>query len=129
MPYASTTSLLGQRESYFPNPGMPMMGMNGMGGGIGMMTPQMMSMNMNMMGTPIAGMQGMTYPSTNGMSAMSNMGGMSGMGSVAGMRQSSMVNLPGTMHMGGMGGVMTMEPPMDPRQRSAIDQWRQGVAP
>jgi hypothetical protein len=135
MPYASTSNLLqpGQRESYFPNPGMPMMGMNGMGGGMGgMMTPQMMNMNMNMMGTPIAGMQGMTYPSTTGMGAMSSMGGMggmSGMGSVAGMRQSSMVNLPGAMHMGGMGGVMTMEPPMDPRQRSAIDQWRQGVAP
>jgi hypothetical protein len=138
-PYGSTTNLLGQRESYFPQSGMPMMGMYPMGmavpnsyGGMGMMAPQMINpqiMNMNMMGTPIAGMQGMTYPSTGGMGAMSNMGGMGGRSGVGGIRQSSMVNLPNSMHMGGMGEVMMMEPPMDPRQRSAIDQWRQGVAP
>ena len=135
-PYGSTMNLPGQRESYFPQPGMPIMGMNSMGmatpngyGGMGMMAPQMMNMNMNMIGTPVAGMQGMTYPSAGAMGAMGNMGGMGGMGSVAGMRQPSMVNSPNSMHMGGMGGVMMVEPPMDPRQRSAIDQWRQGVTP
>jgi hypothetical protein len=135
-PSNSAMNLPGQRESYYPQAGMPMMGMNNMGmaapSGYGsmmapqMMNPQLMSMNMNMMGTPIAGMQGMAYPLVGG---MSNMGARSGMGSVAGMRQSSMMNLPGSMQMGGMGGVMMMEPPMDPRQRSAIDQWRQGVGP
>ncbi|KAF2690152.1 hypothetical protein K458DRAFT_412973 [Lentithecium fluviatile CBS 122367] len=145
-PSGSTMNFPGQRESYFPQPSMPMMGVNNMGmpaqGGYGsmsmmapqMMNPQLMGMNMNMMGMPIAGMQGMAYPAVGGMSHMGGgmSGGMSGMGSVAGMRQSSMGNLPGSMQMGGMsgmGGVMMMEPPMDPRQRSAIDQWRQGVAP
>ncbi|KAJ4295191.1 hypothetical protein N0V90_007201 [Kalmusia sp. IMI 367209] len=108
------------RESYFPQgqPMMPMMGMNSMNGmnGINMMNPQMMSMQMNMMGVPMNGMQGMAYP---------QMG-------MPGMRQSSMVNLP-QMGMGGMqmgmqpGMSMMMEPPMDPRQRDVIDRWRQSV--
>ncbi|KAL5428142.1 hypothetical protein PMIN07_008746 [Paraphaeosphaeria minitans] len=124
---SSVNLLGGQRNSYFPQaqPQQPMMGM----GGYGMMPQQMMGMQMNMAGTPMGGMQGLAYPQ------MGPMG-------MAGMRQSSMINLP-TMAMGGMNmsmgmmqpgmgmpqnmGPMMVEPPMDPRQRDAIDRWRSSV--
>lgn len=128
-PSRSSVNLLGgQRDSYFPQAQpMPMMGMNGMNGmsGYGMMPQQMMGMQMGMMAPPMMGMQGMAYP---------QMG-------MPGMRQSSMINLP-QMGMGGMGmmggmqpgmgmqqnmGTVMAEPPMDPRQRDAIDQWRSAV--
>ncbi|KAF2243625.1 hypothetical protein BU26DRAFT_523221 [Trematosphaeria pertusa] len=120
-PSMSTMNLPGQRDSYFPQPNMGMMGMNGMGvmpNGFGfpgnnmMMAPQMMpmSMNMGMMGMPT---QGMMYPQ------------MGGMGAMAGMRQSSMMNLP-TMQ---MQQPVMVEAPMDPRQRDVIDRWRQSVMP
>ncbi|KAJ4360603.1 uncharacterized protein N0V89_001169 [Didymosphaeria variabile] len=127
-PSMSSVNLLGaggQRNSYFPQapPQQPMMGMNG----YGMMPQQMMGMQMNMMGVPMNGMQGMGYPQVGPMG-------------MPGMRQSSMINLPsmsmGGMNMGvmqpGMGmppnmGTIMMEPPMDPRQRDAIDRWRSAV--
>jgi hypothetical protein len=96
----------GQRESYFPQANMGMMGMNGMG--MGMMSPQM-NMNMGMGG--MQGGMGMGYPQMP-----------------PGMRQSSMMNMP-PMQMGGIGlqqGMM-MEQPMDPRQRAQIDRWRSSV--
>jgi hypothetical protein len=124
---SSANLLGGQRNSYFPQaqPQQPMMGMSG----YEMMSPQMMGMQMNMAGMPTGGMQGMGYPQ------MGQMG-------TPGMRQSSMINLP-TMPMGGMNmnmgmmqpgmgmqqnmGAMMVEPPMDPRQRDAIDRWRSSV--
>lgn len=123
---SSVNLLGGQRNSYFPQASQqPMVGV-GMGG-YGMMPQQMMQMNMA--GMPMGGMQGMGYPQ------MGPMG-------VAGMRQPSMTNLP-TMPMGGMNmnmgmmqpgmgmqqnvGAMMVEPPMDPRQRDAIDRWRSSV--
>lgn len=122
---SSINLLGGQRNSYFP-PAHGQQAMMGMGG-YGMMPHPMMQMNMAGMG--MGGMAGMGYP---------QMGGM-GMG---GMRQSSMINLP-TMPIGGMNGSMGMmqpgmgmqqnmgpmmvEPPMDPRQRDAIDRWRSSV--
>ncbi|KAL5377679.1 hypothetical protein DPSP01_009604 [Paraphaeosphaeria sporulosa] len=124
---SSVNLLGGQRNSYFPQAQsqQPMMGM----GGYGMMPQQMMGMQMNMAGMPMGGMQGMGYPQ------MGPMG-------MAGMRQSSMINLP-TMPMSGMNmnmgmmrpgmgmqqnmGPMMVEPPMDPRQRDAIDRWRSSV--
>lgn len=129
----------GQRDSYFLQPvqGVPM-GMGGMNG-YGMMPQQMMGMQMGMMQPSMMGMQGMTYPqmgSSMGMPGMRQstmmgpppMGGM-GMGMSMGM-------MPQGMGMGGMQQNMPMgmgmntvmvEPPMDPRQRDAIDRWRSAV--
>jgi hypothetical protein len=141
-PAMSSMNLPGQRESYFPQANM------GMGMGIGvqpsmsmnnlnmgnmpnqfvypnqrqtMVPQQMMAMNMGMMGMPMNGMNGM-----QGMNPYGQMGGMPGM------RQSSMTNLPTMGAMGGMSmqqqhAMMMMEPPMDPRRRDMIDQWRSGV--
>ncbi|KAF1969554.1 hypothetical protein BU23DRAFT_557571 [Bimuria novae-zelandiae CBS 107.79] len=126
MPNASMSSvnlLGGQREPYFPqSQPMPMVGMNGMNG-FPMMPQQMMGMQMGMMPPQMMGMPGMPYP---------QMGAMG----MPGMRHSSMVNLPpmgvGMMNPQMMGlqqpmGTVMMEPPMDPRQRDAIDRWRSSV--
>lgn len=122
---SSVNLLAGQRNSYFPQaqPQQPMMGMPG----YGVMPQSMMGMQMNMMGMPMGGMQGMGYPQMNAMG-------------MPGMRQSSMINLPTmggmNMNMGmmqpGAGmqqnmGTLMVEPPMDPRQRDAIDRWRSAV--
>ena len=120
-PSRSSVNLLGgQRDSYFPQAQpMPMMGVNGMSG-YGMMPQQMMGMQMGMMAPPMMGMPGMAYP---------QMG-------MPGMRQSSMISLPQMGMMGGMQpgmgmqqnmGTVMVEPPMDPRQRDAIDRWRSAV--
>jgi hypothetical protein len=124
---SSVNLLGGQRNSYFPQAHLqqPMMGMSGHE----MMSPQMMGMQMNMAGMPTGAMLGMGYPQ------MGPMG-------MAGMRQSSMISLP-TMPMGGMNmnmgmmqpgmgmqqnmGPMMVDPPMDPRQRDAIDRWRSSI--
>jgi hypothetical protein len=117
----------GQRDSYFPQQAMPMgapMGMPGMpitpnsgfvypGSSPMMPQQQMMGMQMGMMGIPMNGMH-------NNM-MMNPYGQMP-----AGMRQSSMVNLPmGSANMSQQS--FQMEPPMDPRQRDMIDRWRNGV--
>jgi hypothetical protein len=116
-PATSTMNLPGQRDSYFPqvNMGMaPPYGMNNLaptGYGmstpnLNMMQPQMMPMNMGMMGMPGA------YP----YSPMA--GGMGG--------QAPMMNVPGYGPMTAL-QIQNMEPPMDPRQRDMIDRWRQGL--
>lgn len=122
--------IAGQRDSYFPQPNMPMaspMRMPGMNSsfvypGSGGMMPQhqqqqqMMAMNMGMMGMPMSGMQGAMLGNP-----YQQMGG--------GMRQSSMVNLPMNMSQMQMQQQhqMMMEQAMDPRQRDMIDRWRNGV--
>ncbi|KAF2874522.1 hypothetical protein BDV95DRAFT_487871 [Massariosphaeria phaeospora] len=122
-PSMSMTNLPGQRGSYFPSqstmgmPNAPFGMANGFGmppGNINMMPPQMMPMNMNMMGMPIQGMQGMQYPYQQ-------------MGAMGGMRQSSMLDLPMAMQMQQNPVMMMMGPPMDPRQRDQIDRWRQSI--
>lgn len=134
-PSMSSVNLVGgQRDSYFPQAQpMAMMGIKG-ANGFPMMQQQMMGMQMGMMTPQMMGMPGMAYP---------QMGAMG----MPGMRQSSMVNLPqmgmgGMGNMGGMGmrggmqpgmgmpqnmGTVMVEPPMDPRQRDAIDRWRSSV--
>jgi hypothetical protein len=118
-PAMSSMNLPAQRDSYFPQANPPMaaplgmpnmngMGMTPMGYPAGnMMQQPMMPMNMGMMGMPMNAMQGMNFP-------YQQMGGM---------RQSSMISLPMQMQQ----QAMMMEPPMDPRQRNMIDQWRNGV--
>lgn len=125
-PAMSNMNLPGQRDSYFPQSNIGMMGMGGgmnnmgmaqpnfvyPGNNMSMMPQQMMAMNMGMMGMPMGGMPGMpgmTYPYPQ----------------MGGMRQSSMINLPNPMQMQQQS--MMMEPPMDPRQRDMIDRWRNGV--
>lgn len=115
----------GDRSSHFPQANMGV-GMSNMNMSMPMLPPQMnamgmpvqmnMPMNMNMgMGM---GMQGMVYPQA-------------GPAMQPGMRAPSMM-IPPQMQFGGLGlqqqgqGMM-MEPPMDPRQRAAIDRWRESV--
>ncbi|KAF1950985.1 hypothetical protein CC80DRAFT_496497 [Byssothecium circinans] len=114
-PAMSTMNLPGQRDSYFPQPNMGMMGMNGMAMN-NVMPPQMNGMNMNM---GMMGVQGMGYP---------QMGGMPGMPQSTMMGMPTMRQMP-PMQFGGAGlqQGMLMEPPMDPKQRAVIDRWRSSV--
>ncbi|CAI6320079.1 unnamed protein product [Periconia digitata] len=116
-------SMPGDRNSFFPGSNMGMMGMSNMNMSMPMLAPQMNPMGMQVpmnqmnmgMGMGGMGMQGMMYP-PNG---------------PAGMRAPSMM-MPPQMQFGGLGlqqqgQAMMMEPPMDPRQRAAIDRWRESV--
>ncbi|PVH99004.1 hypothetical protein DM02DRAFT_23014 [Periconia macrospinosa] len=127
MPSAMPGAMPGDRNSYFPQGNMGMIGMSNMNMSMPMLAPQMnpmgmqvpmnMNMNMNMgMGMGMGmGMQGMMYPQN----------------APATMHAPSMM-MPPQMQFGGLGlqqqgQAMMMEPPMDPRQRAAIDRWRESV--
>lgn len=109
-----------QRDSYFPQPTMPMGG------------------PMGMPGMPMTPNSGFVYPGSSPMMPQQQMMGMplNGMhnnmmanpyGQMPGaLRQSSMVNLPmGSVNMSQQ--PFQMDPAMDPRQRDMIDRWRNGV--